>query len=452
VTFAIASQKNKEIKMDSVEKKIVQSVQALSDDILDFCSRLTAEPSTLGNEASALTVMEEELKKLSLDPLRIPIVPEKLCEHPGWAPVPWDYEGRYNVVAEKPAAGKGGRSALFNGHLDVVSPEPLSLWNHDPFEPIAKDGWLYGRGAGDMKSGVAAMTYALYAVEKAGFGLKAPVTLEAVIEEECCGNGALACLVEGYDADAVLIPEPLGQSILTGQIGVVWFKVSLFGVPRHVFEAQAGVNAIEKCVPVINSLRELEAEMNTDKHPMYEDIHHPINLNIGIIKGGDWPSTVPAAAEFHGRLSFFPGQTYQQTQQRIVDAVARTAQADPWLTENPPKVEFYGFKSEGHVVERDQPAFNTLSDCHRTFYGEDAASQYSTATTDVRVFHFFGHGQPTCYGPVAENIHGANERVDMESVIQTAKVYALFLARWCGITDELNSSKFTSGKQLRAIK
>jgi acetylornithine deacetylase len=421
--------------MNADEKKMIEAVEALSDDILDFTCRLTAEPSTLGNEASVLEVMQDEFAGLSFDPIKVAINPEELADHPGWAPVPWDYEGRYNVVTVKPAAAEGGRSALFNGHLDVVSPEPISLWDHDPFEPTVKDGWLHGRGAGDMKSGVAAMTYALHAVEKAGFGLKGPVTLEAVIEEECCGNGALACMAAGYDADAVLIPEPLGQSILTGQVGVIWFKVSLFGVPRHVFEAQAGVNAIEKCIPVINSLRELEAEMNTENHPAFEGIDHPINLNIGIIKGGDWPSTVPAAAEFHARLSFFPGQPYQQTQQRITDAVAKAVQADTWLKENPPKLEFYGFKSEGHVVERNQPAFNLLSDCHKVFFGQDAASQNSTGTTDVRVFHFFGQGQPTCYGPVAENIHAANERVKIESIIQTARVYALFLARWCGLVD-----------------
>jgi acetylornithine deacetylase len=364
--------------MNADEKKMIEAVEALSDDILDFTCRLTAEPSTLGNEASVLEVMQDEFAGLSFDPIKVAINPEELADHPGWAPVPWDYEGRYNVVTVKPAAAEGGRSALFNGHLDVVSPEPISLWDHDPFEPTVKDGWLHGRGAGDMKSGVAAMTYALHAVEKAGFGLKGPVTLEAVIEEECCGNGALACMAAGYDADAVLIPEPLGQSILTGQVGVIWFKVSLFGVPRHVFEAQAGVNAIEKCIPVINSLRELEAEMNTENHPAFEGIDHPINLNIGIIKGGDWPSTVPAAAEFHARLSFFPGQPYQQTQQRITDAVAKAVQADTWLKENPPKLEFYGFKSEGHVVERNQPAFNLLSDCHKVFFGQDAASQNST--------------------------------------------------------------------------
>ena len=180
--------------MKRIEKQILDAVDHLTDDVLDFTCRLVAEPSTLENEASVLRVMEEELTKLSFDPVRVPIDPVTLSEHLGFAPVPWSYDGRYNVVARREASADGGRSALFNGHLDVVSPEPRILWNTDPFEPVERDGWLYGRGAGDMKSGVAAMTYAVHAVEKAGFGFKAPVTIETVIEEECSGNGAVACL------------------------------------------------------------------------------------------------------------------------------------------------------------------------------------------------------------------------------------------------------------------
>jgi acetylornithine deacetylase len=422
--------------MNEIEKRIVDRIDHCADDILDFTRRLVAEPSILGNEASAMEVMEAELKKLLFDPVRIPIDPEKLSQHPGFAPVPWSYEGRYNVAARRQASAEGGRSVIFNGHLDVVSPEPIGLWSRDPYDPVEKDGWLYGRGAGDMKSGVAAMTYAVHAVEKAGFGFKAPVTIEAVIEEECGGNGALACVAAGHDAEAILIPEPLGLSILTAQLGVLWFKVSLAGVPRHVEKATAGVNAIEKCIPLIAALRSLEAEMNEDFHPLYRDIAHPINLNIGVIKGGDWPSTVPAAAEFHCRLSFFPGATFDQTRQRIVDTIVRAARQDPWLTDNQPTVEFYGFRSQGHVAERDQPAFNTLNDCHREMFGADAENTISTATTDVRAYHHYTQAPATCYGPVAENGHAADERVRIDSVIDTAKVYALFLARWCGLVEK----------------
>jgi acetylornithine deacetylase len=422
--------------MEARERKLIETVESLSEKIVDLTEQLVAQPSVLEKETGALEVMEAAWRGLGLSPVRVPVEPDRLAAHPGFAPVPWGYEERYNLVAQRPADADGGHSALFNGHLDVVSPEPLALWDSDPFTPTRRDGWLYGRGAGDMKSGVAAMTYALHAVEGAGFGLAAPVTLEAVIEEECCGNGALACLEAGYDAEAVLIPEPFGPTLYTAQVGVLWFKVAMHGQPSHVLAATAGTNAIEKSWPVVARLRGLEAEMNAEARPeAYREMAHPINLNIGIFRGGDWPSTVPAAAEFHGRLSFFPGTPYETVCRRIQDAVREAAREDPWLAENPPQVSFYGFRSEGHTIDRGHPVLATLNDCHRALIGQEAAGYVSTCTTDLRAFHSFGRGRGTCYGPVAENIHAANERVEIASILQTARTYALFLARWCGLVE-----------------
>jgi acetylornithine deacetylase len=422
--------------MNARERKLIAAVDALSDDIVELTERLVRRPSILEHEAGALEVMEKAWVDLDLPPSRVPVDTQQLAGHPGFAPVPWSYRGRYNLVAQRPADASGGRSALFNGHLDVVSPEPLEMWDTDPFTPTHRDGWLYGRGAGDMKAGVAAMTYALYAVGRAGFGLRAPVTLEAVIEEECSGNGALACVHAGHDAEAVLIPEPFGPTLYTAQVGVLWFKVSLRGVPSHVLAATAGTNAIEKSWPIIAALRRLEASMNTEERPAaYRDLTHPINLNIGIIRGGDWPSTVPAAAEFHGRLSFFPGTSYEAVCRRIEAAVSRAALEDAWLADNPPRVEFYGFRSEGHTIGREHPVLAALDACHRDLTGQEADSYVSTCTTDLRAFHAFGRARGTCYGPVAENIHAANERVKIDSIVHTARAYALFLARWCGIAE-----------------
>jgi acetylornithine deacetylase len=419
--------------MDPIEKHVLSAVDGLADEILDFTERLVAEPSTLGHEKGALAVMEAELNRLGWPATHVPIDSEGLSGHPGFAPVPWQAEERFNLAATRPADGAGGSSALFNGHLDVVSPEPLSHWQADPFKPYEKDGWLYGRGAGDMKAGIAAMTYALRAVEKAGAGLRGPVTIEGVIEEECSGNGALACMAAGYDADAVLIPEPFGPTILAAQVGVAWFKVSVNGVPQHVLETQGGVNAIEKCYPIIQALRSLEAENNRQVLPPFDALNHPANLNIGIIKGGDWPSTVPAAAEFHCRIGFLPGTTFDQTREKVLRCIGEAAKKDAWLSRTPPEVQFYGFRSEGLVLNRDLPAFQTLNTCHRDLTGEDARSHFCTATTDLRAFVHYGRGQATCFGPVAENIHAGNERVHIGSILHTARVYALFLCRWCGV-------------------
>ena len=421
--------------MDNREEKIIAAVEELAPEIIDFTSRLSAEKSTLGSELGALGLMESEMEKLSLPVRRIPIDYDTLAGHPGYAPSPWAEPGKYCLVSELPGTASKGRSLIFNGHLDVVAANPDS-WDTDPFVPEIKGNRMFGRGTGDMKAGVAAMLYAAHAVHRAGFSLQGPLTLEAVIEEECSGNGALACRAAGIDADAVLIPEPFGPRLYTAQVGVCWFKVNVSGRPVHVQEAGAGANALEKCFPLIQALREMEKEMNAAPLPgPYKDFKHPLNLNIGMLFGGDWPSTVAAEAEFHGRMSYPPQMDFARMKDVIENAVKTAADRDPWLKENPPRVEFYGFRSDGHIQSRDIEQLNILDGCHREFMYEPAEEYASTCTTDLRAFYSFGRARGCCYGPVAENIHGVNECVELDSIIHTARVYALFAARWCGLEE-----------------
>jgi acetylornithine deacetylase len=418
------------------EQKLLETVDRLADDVFDFTAHLVAEPSVLGREAAVVSVMADRLTALGYPPRWIPMDDPKLLSHPSHGPDTAPPEGRFNLAAVRPADAGGGRGALFNGHLDVVSAEPVRFWSRPPYEPVVEDGWMYGRGAGDMKSGVAAMTYAVHAVDRAGLGLRAPVTVNAVIEEECSGNGALASVLDGCDAEAVLIPEPFGPVRYIGQVGVMWFKVTVSGRSTHVLETKAGANAIEKCFPLIEALRRLETELNDQARPEpYQLIDHPLNLNVGIIKGGDWPSTVPSEATFHARLSFFPGTTYRWMRDRVTQVITEAAAQDAWLAKNPPHVEFRGFRSEGHLTEPDTDLHLAIDRCHQDLTGQPTQTFAATCTTDLRAFQFFGQGQSSCFGPVAENIHGADERVRLDSVIHTAKVYALFLARWCGVTE-----------------
>ena len=164
--------------MDLKETKIIETAETFQEDIIDLTFKLVKQASTLGEEAPILRIMEEELIKLDLEPIRVDMRPEILSKHPGWnrlpnwAPTSISYESRYNLVAIRSADDKGGHSALMNGHLDIVSPDPLNRWSQDPFQPTLQEDWIYGRGSGDMKSGVAAMCCALKAVERAGFGLR----------------------------------------------------------------------------------------------------------------------------------------------------------------------------------------------------------------------------------------------------------------------------------------
>ncbi|MCE0733261.1 M20/M25/M40 family metallo-hydrolase, partial [Halomonas sp. G15] len=299
-----------------------------------------------------------------------------------------------------------------------------------PWEPWEQDGWLYGRGAGDMKAGIAAMVMAVAAVRRAGATIDFPLTLQTVIEEECTGNGALACLHQGYGGDFVLIPEPFGAQIYSGQVGVLWFRLYIEGLPAHVLDTAAGRNAIETLQAYLPALKALEAEINALPRPApYEGHPHPFNLSIGRVEGGNWASSVPAHALLEGRVGFPPGMSPDDAMARVREAIAaRHAELDDATP--PPRVSFHGFRSEGHLVDLDTPGIRLLSACHEALLGEPPAHYLSTCTTDLRAFHVSGGINGTCYGPVAERIHGVDECVNIASIRQVLTTYALFLHRW----------------------
>ncbi len=133
--------------LNPAQQRIIEATEKLEADIVDFAGRLVAEPSTLGEEGSALTGNGNRTKKLGFETKKVAIDPQKLGDHPGFAPVPWGYENRYNVIGYRPAEREGGRSLVLNGHLDVVDPGCLDFWQDDPFHPV-NQGWMALRPGG----------------------------------------------------------------------------------------------------------------------------------------------------------------------------------------------------------------------------------------------------------------------------------------------------------------
>src|SRR5207245_1138364 len=176
-----------------------------------FLRALIARPSVLGNTNGAMDVAESLLGELGMRVERVTLDLDVLREQPGFSPPDWSYDGLYNLVGRLPGAG-GGRSLVLNGHLDVVPSTPDDHWTHDPWGGEVEGGLMYGRGAADMKAGVSAMLFALRAVRQADVDLAGDVLAHLVIDEECTGNGTLACLAAGAVADACVIPEPFGLS------------------------------------------------------------------------------------------------------------------------------------------------------------------------------------------------------------------------------------------------
>ncbi|MBE0490405.1 MAG: ArgE/DapE family deacylase [Halomonas sp.] len=415
--------------LDATETRIVAACEALMDDTLALTRDLVRGYSVLGQEQGALDTMEAWLARLDLPATRVPLDAPGLADHPNRAPTEWECAGRYNLVSRLNPESEGPH-LVFNGHLDVVPAEPTDMWTRPPWEPWERDGWLYGRGAGDMKAGIAAMVMSVAAVRRAGVAIDFPLTLQTVIEEECTGNGALACLHQGYGGDFVLIPEPFGAQILSGQVGVLWFRMRLDGVPAHVLDTAAGRNAIETLQGYFPALKALEEEINALPRPApYAEHPHPFNLSIGRVEGGNWASSVPAHAILEGRVGFPPGMPPEAMMRRVREVImARHAELDDATP--PPRVSFHGFRSEGHLVDLDTPGIRLLSACHEALLGEPPAHYLATCTTDLRAFHVAGGINGTCYGPVAERIHGVDECVEIDSIRHVLTTYALFLHRW----------------------
>ncbi len=395
--------------------------------------RLVEAPTVLGDEEAGQQIMEEAFADCGLAPRSVPLDAGALRAADGASPFSWDVKGKRNLVADWPAGGEGGQSLILNGHIDVVPPAAGELWSHSPYEAVRAGDWIYGRGAGDMKAGLAAMTGAVRALKRAGYAPAAPVQLQSVVEEECTGHGALQCLLDGARAEACVIPEPHPDHLTVAQVGVLWFHVEISGVPAHAARAsRLGFNAIEAAYEVLAALRKLEKRLNEDPPPPFDAFEHPINLNPGVISGGDWPSTVAATCTLSCRIGLNPGQSPEEMRALVEEAVAEAAEASPRLAGNPPRVRYDGFACEGSVVDEDEPVVHALSEAYARLHGERPGLEATTATTDAR--HFVRAGIPAvCFGPRAENIHGIDERVALSSVVETAQVLGLFVRDWCGL-------------------
>tara|TARA_R110000751_G_scaffold8822_5_gene34060 strand:- start:389 stop:1681 length:1293 start_codon:yes stop_codon:yes gene_type:complete len=427
--------------MDDAQKTaIMQAVDGLFDDEIAFLAELTSHPSTRGKEQSAQNFMATELTERGYRTDRWLIDVNDIAQLPGFSPVIGNYDDAVNVVGTHESRSKAGRSLILNGHIDVVPEGPLDMWEANPYAPHVDDGWLYGRGSGDMKAGLASNLFALDALKSLGFAPAANVHFQSVVEEECTGNGALACLQRGYRADAALIPEPFDEDLVTAQVGVIWLEVHLRGIPVHVATAGSGSNAIEAAIPLIAALHDLENRWNRPegRHCDYGHNHHPLNLNIGRIQGGDWASSVPAWCVFEVRMGIFPGQDIDEARREIENTIMEAASQHPFLANNRPEIVYHGFLAEGYALSQHKgdtagQAISALERAHQSVNGKALDKVAITATTDARFFGLYADTPTLVYGPKAEAIHGFNERVDLESVRRVTQATALFIADWCGL-------------------
>jgi acetylornithine deacetylase len=420
---------------EALAARLTEAVADGFDEQIAFTCELMRYPSVRGAEHDVQACFEGALRARGFATESFAMDRAAIEAHPGGGRFSDAHSAAPIVTGTRHPREVRGRSLILQGHVDVVPTGPEAMWSHPPFEPTVVGDWLYGRGGADMKAGHAASLFALDALTLIGLAPAAPVTVQSVVEEESTGNGALMAHLKGYQADAVLIPEPEEEMLVRANVGVLWFSVTVEGTPVHVREMGEGANAIDAAWRVVGALRGLEAEWNARREGRahFADHPHPINLNIGRIEGGDWASSVPAWCRVECRIAIYPGVRAEDAAREIEACVAQLAAADPFLARRPPVVTFDGFFAEGYVLEEGSEAEAVLAAAHRAATGEAMRSFMTPGYLDARVFALYDRIPALCYGPKSENIHGVDERVSLASLRRVTATMALFIADWCGV-------------------
>lgn len=271
--------------------------------------------------------------------------------------------------------------------------------------------------------------------------LKGDLILESTIEEEDGGiGGVLATILRGYTADAAIIPEPnfiSDESIGIASAGVMYFRIKILGRAAHAAHAHRGVNAIIKALKIIDALESLNrerqkrvryppAEMETDMKG------RATTINIGKIHGGDWPSTVAGFVEIEGRVGWPPVESMEHVKREIEDAVREASQKDSWLALNTPKIEWFGWRVEASEQDRNHPFVSLVAENVERVTGCTPIFTGGYAGLDTRFFINYVNMPAITYGPKGYNLHSSDEYVDLNSVVNTAKIVGLTIMDWCG--------------------
>ena len=405
------------------------AIEAESERAFGFLEALVAARSIVGAEQAAMEVFATEAAAAGLAIARLPFASGPLADPRAGIAPPADTvsAGRYQVLATTP--GDGGLTLLLNGHMDVVPAATPELWTTPPFAPARREGRLYGRGAGDMKSGFAVGLLALRALPKVKPDLFAERRLGflAVVEEECTGNGTLASITEhGVVAPEVVVLEPTDLGLLAGGVGVLWATIEVAAPAGHASVAGSQPGAIDLALRLVERLREWSQELAcTEPEPSIANGSNPYSVNLGTIEAGDWISTVPAKARLGVRIGFPRAWSPEQAEQRLRYVVAAFAACDGFPLQ--PTVTLTGFRARGYLLGGNAPLIRDLARAHESAHGRAPPVVTLGSTTDARIY-LEGFGIPAvCFGATAHAMHGIDECVELASITAAARTLARFI-------------------------
>ena len=363
---------------------------------------------------------------------------------------------RPNVVAVKQGAG-GGRSLTWSAHTDVVpvTEEQAAQWTGaGPFSGEVRGGKLWGRGASDMKGAIAAYTMATHIMFEEGIRLKGDLILAQACGEES-GRRDIGCntiLERGYRSDLAIFPEPTNFRIYPTAKGEIYFKLTVPGKSTHICNrhlvAQAlphgverpGVSAIDNMLKYHQALLELERQWllwRTNPHVEPGGMF----ISINTMQAGTSLTSVPDSAEATGSLLFNPDLHASEVMAEVRATVDRVTASDCWLTAHPPVLDlpFDAHSAAPWVKEPvnmpfDHPGVITISNVLQQVSRREPIIETSPFVCDANFWYPLG--QPSLIFGVGDpswGIHGTNEFLPIDDLIEATRIFAAVTMAWCGV-------------------
>ena len=400
------------------------------DDLREFAASLVAFESTDGEEAAVSAWLAERLDEFGFEVYEWTADADRLAGHPSFPSDPEDID-----VSDRPSVGgvvelgdpDAGPTVVLNGHLDVV-PADEGRWSSPPFEPRWDGDELTGRGAADMKSGLAGCVFAARRLAESDRDLDGRVVVEGVVGEEAGGVGAAAAALDNpypFERDAAFIAEPTELSPVVACEGSVMKRLELAGRSAHAATPWRGEDVLDHFDAIRDAFEELAAEREERvTHPLYESFPAKWPVVCGTVEAGEWASTVPASLTAEWRIGVAPGETVADVEAEFEAALADVVADSEWLREHPPTFERFSVQFEPSAVDADEPIVRVVADALREHGVGDPEPRGVTYGADAR--HYVDAGIPTVvFGPGSiEQAHFPDETVDMAEVAAFVDVAA----------------------------
>lgn len=394
--------------------------QSVRDQCKQFLLDLIAIPSVRGKEGPAARYVQHAMMNITDRSELIPI-PDSIQQDPDYAfYVPgFTYADTPNVECLIEGSNPTLRKRIvLNTHLDVVPP---SVGQDSAFEPSIKDGLVFGRGACDAKGQVATL-YALALLYQArGMRPSNDLLFHFVIEEENGGNGSLAMVRRGIQADAAIILEPSELVVIPAVRGAVWFELKVFGQATHSGNTLGRISALDKAIEAIQILKDYHDRLLLESRglPLFDVYPDPMPLTIGQCNAGNWPASVPSETVLKGLIGFLPNKNRHQIQEELTTAIRK--QGDEWLREHF-ELTFPMLNNDGNMlpVEHVLPQ-SLLSAVERN--GIQARVKAMTAACDAWRYQNQAGIPSLVFGPGSLSVaHSKEEHIGLDEVLKAAEI------------------------------